>query len=266
VRFEVEPRDRRPFVVDAGDVRVKVVGTAFSVDRTGDVVHVDVQEGVVRVEWPGGAERLEAGEQGRYPKARPTQEPTPTIEAPSTSPEEPAAAPVTAPGPKTESPAAKPTRRTRKRSWQRLARAGRFTEARQEMKRAGAGSVRDRTEELLLAADVARLSGHPREAVPPLERVLARHESDPRAPLAAFTLGRLYLEELGQPTEAAASFARVPLLDPRGELLEAAWALEVEALSRAGNVERARVRAEAFLEAYPSSPRSRLVRRWGGLE
>lgn len=48
--FEVVPRDGAPFVVYAGDRRITVLGTKFSVRRDGDKVEVAVLEGRVRVE------------------------------------------------------------------------------------------------------------------------------------------------------------------------------------------------------------------------
>jgi transmembrane sensor len=48
--FEVVRDAARPFVVSAGDQRVVVVGTKFSVRRDGDDVRVVVMEGKVRVE------------------------------------------------------------------------------------------------------------------------------------------------------------------------------------------------------------------------
>jgi transmembrane sensor len=62
--FEVAKDADRPFVVAAGDVRVRAVGTAFAVRRTGDGADVQVTEGVVEV-WsksdPTNVRRLSAG-------------------------------------------------------------------------------------------------------------------------------------------------------------------------------------------------------------
>ncbi|RYY28497.1 MAG: iron dicitrate transport regulator FecR [Sphingomonadales bacterium] len=49
VWFEVAPDANRPFVVEAGDVRVRAVGTAFSVRRHADGIDVLVTEGTVEV-------------------------------------------------------------------------------------------------------------------------------------------------------------------------------------------------------------------------
>ncbi len=62
--FRVAKDRARPFIVEIGDVRVKAVGTAFAVRRTGEGVDVHVTEGVVEV-WRVGdeanAQRAAAG-------------------------------------------------------------------------------------------------------------------------------------------------------------------------------------------------------------
>lgn len=66
--FDVS-RDRiRPFVVHAGDVRIRVLGTSFSVRRfDDDSVQVSVLEGVVEVGTEGGSQyqRLTSGQRSR---------------------------------------------------------------------------------------------------------------------------------------------------------------------------------------------------------
>jgi len=134
---------------------------------------------------------------------------------------------------------------------------------------AGLAQVQDGLDgmaDLLLAGDVARLSGHPTAAVAPLARALAHHADDPRAQLAAFTLGRVYLEELGAPRDAAVAFARARELAPAGPLTEDALAREVEAWSRAGETATARTQALLYVQRYPTGRRAHAVRRFGGLE
>ena len=103
------------------------------------------------------------------------------------------------------------------------------------------------------------------EAVAPLSRLLREHAADPRAPLAAFTLGRVLLDELGRPREAAQSFLRVQELDPSGPLSQDALAREVEAWSRAGEGSSARARALQYVQKYPTGRRLRSVRHFGEL-
>lgn len=59
---EVAPRHGRPpFMVHAGDVTVRVVGTHFHVDREDGATHVSVQHGAVEVESHGVTSLVRAG-------------------------------------------------------------------------------------------------------------------------------------------------------------------------------------------------------------
>src|SRR5262245_9965895 len=240
-RFVVTRNPGRLFRVEAGPVSVEVLGTRFIVERLQERARVSVEEGRVRVVWAGHARELGAGEGDLFPP-------------------EPSAAPAAEASPRVRPP----TRRAA--SWRDLAREGDYDRAYEALMRKGAAVVRDEPAELLLAADVARLSHHPTEAVAPLKSLLLRHRKDPRAQLAAFTLGRVFLEELGRPNEAAAAFADAEALAPDGFLTQDAIAREVEAWSRAGDATRARLRAEDYLRRYPEGSRVRSVRRFGGLE
>jgi hypothetical protein len=61
--FEVAPRaGRPPFVVQAGEVSVRVIGTGFRVERTGDRARVSVTHGLVEVRAPGETTHVAAGE------------------------------------------------------------------------------------------------------------------------------------------------------------------------------------------------------------
>lgn len=61
---EVAPRaNGAPLIVQAGEARVRVVGTRFRVTRAGESARVKVQEGVVEVSSRGGTIRVQAGEE-----------------------------------------------------------------------------------------------------------------------------------------------------------------------------------------------------------
>lgn len=60
--FEVAHDDRRPFVVEVGEVAVTDLGTVFDVTRLPDGARVTVSEGVVRVDLKGRATTLNAGD------------------------------------------------------------------------------------------------------------------------------------------------------------------------------------------------------------
>jgi len=241
-RFAVSKNPARVFRVETGGVAVEVLGTQFTVERVEARVRVAVEEGRVRVLWEGGRAELGVGEAGVFPPLM-----------------------VDEPAPPVRKPAAPATRAPKPTSWKDWAQDGDYDKA-YEVMVAAAPAISDEPAELLLAADVKRLSHHPREAVAPLRKLVANHGGDPRAPLAAFTLGRVLLEELGQPREAAEAFARASALAPTGVLAEDARAREVEAWSRAGDGTRARLGAEEYVRRYPDGRKLRSVRRFGGLD
>jgi transmembrane sensor len=229
-QFDVTPRPKRTFLVRAGDVTVTVVGTAFTVERVADRVGVAVQRGTVRVDWATGSTLVSAGQSGWYPPLGATASVEPSSGRQKT---------------------AHPSRPARGKT--------------ASLAVAGAGKD-EAAADLLLAADRSRLAGHANEGAALLRRLLRDHADDPRAPLAAFTLARLLLMELGRPAEAAAAFAQARRLSPNGPFAEDSLAREVEALGRAGLAADARARAEEYLRLYPSGQRTATVRTAGGIK
>jgi len=76
VDCQVAPRNGRPaFVVEAGTTRVTVVGTRFTVSREGELAHVSVREGHVRV--TSGALELSLGPGESWPAAPAAADPAP---------------------------------------------------------------------------------------------------------------------------------------------------------------------------------------------
>lgn len=278
--FEVTPGVERRFVVEVGSLQVIVLGTAFGVERHGDEAHVNVTRGLVRVRWPSGEAMLPAGAEGTFPCAAPVQD-VAASDAPGEATGEsdamelppgglrqddgPAASvPMalgTAPRLATTEPAAAPATPD---AWRAHARAGDHATAYEALRVSGAGQVRDDVEDLMLAADVARLSGHGAEAIGYLTRVWQEHPAHPQAPLASFTAGRMLLSR-GQPAEAARAFARARAQAPGGSLAQDALAREVEAWHRAGDAARAHALALEYQARFPAGRRLAAVRRFGGL-
>jgi transmembrane sensor len=261
-RFDVVPRPQRSFVVRAGDVSVTVVGTVFTVERIADRIGVTVERGRVLVDWRTGRRTLAAGESGWFPPLlvedrAPAAEPTPAHDrpAPRRPTPEPRPIPVPAPAPALSAPAyaSHPSHPP--------APAPPPAPVVQT-----AAPVVQTAERLLAAADRAREIGRPDEGVALLRRLLADHARDPRAPLAAFTLGRVLLMELDRPREAAAAFAQARALAPQGPFAEDALAREVEALAKAGADGTARARAREYLRLYPDGRRVHAVKALGGNE
>jgi transmembrane sensor len=126
---------------------------------------------------------------------------------------------------------------------------------------------RSAAETLFERADSARAEGHPDRAVTHLRAITDLYPGDPRAPMAAFTRGRLLLEALGRPADAASAFALSRrLAAPGTPLAEDALAREVDALRAAGQTARAHERAELYRKLHPKGIRLPAVMRAGGLQ
>jgi hypothetical protein len=86
---EVAPRvEGAPLIVQAGGVRVRVIGTRFSVSRRDDNVRVEVEHGVVEVSEAGRTVRVSAGQSWSAPHkttSEPTVQPAPSL-APTAQP------------------------------------------------------------------------------------------------------------------------------------------------------------------------------------
>jgi transmembrane sensor len=261
--FDVVPSPARSFSVQVDAVTVRVLGTRFNLERDSGRVRVTVERGRVQATWPQGQRVLSAGQSGWFPDAPVPVDSGTVAGLPIPVEERPAAAAAGEEGQskRAGAPSATQTLRTRFREH---AKKGEYAEAYRTL--AAAPQLVDNTaEDLLLAADAARLSGHPNEALPYLQRLLDKHARDQRAPLAAFTLGRILLSELGRPTEAADAFLLTRRLVPDGPLAQDALAREVEAANKAGAHERARRLAEEYRGRYPSGRRLGEVRRYGGI-
>jgi len=257
--FDVVPNPKRSFEVEAAPYRVVVLGTIFDVERSAEHVSVSVERGRVRVYGPQGAEDLLPGASKRFEMVAAEAEATPAeptvLEPMEIEAEEPPVSAKRRVGIRPSGHASP--------SWRSLSQSGDYDAAFESLKMAPV--VQNDPAELMLAADAARLSGHPAEAVSYLARVVDGHRKSPVAPLAAFTLGREYLDRLGQPHKAAEAFEMARKLDPAGSMAQDALAREVEALSKGGNAEKAYLRAREYMQAYPNGRRLRAVQQYGGI-
>jgi transmembrane sensor len=229
--FDIRPGGPRRWQIECGLATVEVVGTRFSCARGADRLRVGVERGVVLVRGErvaNRARRLSAGESLEVLDATAAAD----VEPAAGGADEAAAPALAAPEPAQPEPPAITAHAGA--SWRELARNGRHREAfatlgtqgiRREVKRLGIA-------DLFALADVARLSGHPAEAVGPLQRIVDGFSADPQAPLAAFALGRLQLDDLNQPHAAAAAFSRALELGAPASLRDAVRARLAEAQAR----------------------------------
>jgi transmembrane sensor len=250
-RYAVVPNPARTFEVHSGSVVVTVVGTEFIVEQRGEVTWVEVLRGKVRVAWGDERALLAAGESGTFPR----DSAPPPENAPSAA-DEPVPPSDEIDRPLSRGPHATQVYRSRvaRRDY-----GGAYAVLSRNPSLAG-----DTVEELLVAADVARLSNHPSEAVPYLQRIIREHPRDERAPLAAFTLGRT-LGGLGRTEEAMNMFGRMHGTWPKSPLAEDALVRQAEAASKLGDGSAARRIAEQYDRDYPNGRRRSEVRRYARL-
>jgi transmembrane sensor len=226
----------RTFVVGAGSYEVRVTGTHFRVQRIpGERVSVHVDQGVVEVVSAGDKlRRLGAGEQWSAPDNPGALNP-PASEAPSSEPL------ATSPG---------------------VSLAGGLVASAS----APAGPVpaaatvapKD-AKDLFEQAQHARSEGRTIDAARAFDKVRRTYRKDPHAALAAFELGRLRLDVLGDPVGAEEALEDAVVLGPESPLREDAEARRVEALSRAGDGAGCASARDAYLAHWPSGAYRRTV-------
>ncbi len=267
--FEITPNPKRRFIVQAGPAEISVLGTHFRVTRSGERVRVEVTHGRVSVKYAAGARLLTDGESNWFPPAEladAANAPASAAASATSSAEEPA--PELMDGASAAASAA-PTTSAPDANFDR----GRFLAHATQREYAQAYALIERSPEvvgssasdLLLAADAARFSGHPAEATKFLQRITREHAHESTAPLAAFTLGRLYLSQLAEPAKAADAFALALKLAPAGALAEDALAREVEAASAAGQRDRAQNLAREYERRFAHGRRLDSVQKAAGL-
>jgi len=255
-RFDVKPGGPRRWTIECGLATVEVVGTSFTIDREPERLHVAVERGEVLVRGERVPERIQRLTPGQaIDVSGPMSEVLPPDNGSGSVSSH-------APSPVADKFLASAPRST----WRDLAYRGDYASAYRVLGSDGlenvvkSGVVAD----LLTIADVARLSGHPTEALVPLRRIVFDHPHDPAAPVAAFTLGRVELDALADPANAADAFARAIALGVPQGLAEDAYVRLVEARSRAGDAVGARDAATQYTQRFPAGSRAATVRRWTG--
>lgn len=224
--FDVVPGGPRRWRIEAGAVRVEVVGTRFSVERAEGRVSVAVERGTVLVRGervPDGVQKLEAGGNLVIDSA----------DEATKSP--PAGVPAAAPALEPPAPVASASAR------------------------APLGKVANG--DLLKFADEERQRGNLPGAIQALRLAVDEGPADRRA-IAAFTLGKLLLDGENRPAEAKAAFRACLRLSPPAAVAEDALARLVEAEARGGAGQAARAAASDYEKRYPNGRRLADVRRW----
>lgn len=212
--FDVARDASREFRVEAGDVRVIVVGTRFSVQRVDGRVSVDVERG--RVEVHRGTDLVVLGPTERWEGAEQIPD---DVEPPMGTPDVEAA----------EAPRARAPRETS----------------------SGPEPSVDAARALFEAAREARREGRSESAATLFAELVDQHPRDARAPLAAFELGRLRLDVLHDAPGAVEALERSLALSPRASFRQDALARLVSAYDRAGRGGECTEARDRYLREYP---------------
>jgi transmembrane sensor len=237
--FDVKPNGPRAWVIDVGPVVVKVLGTRFTVARSGNVVEVTVERGKVQVTGEGLTRVLGAGEgfTSGMKDANANANVDPKADAEATANAD-ADARVKA-DEKAKTVAATPVRA------RALAPASASALASDPMTR----------------ADTLRRSGKSSDAVAVLREVVDAAR-DGRAPLAAFTIGKIHAEDLRDPAGAAPWFERAITLGLPSGLDEEAQARAVECFARAGSRADTARAAKRYEARFPEGRHLARVKEW----
>ncbi len=234
--FDVKPGGPRRWRIEAGPVRVEVIGTRFTVDRNKSRVSVEVDHGTVLVRGdrvPDGVQKLTAGSRIVIDASeRPMASAAPAPAGVGTG-----AAPMVA------------------------ASSADFSTAKSSSAAVTALSPSAKVD-LLQVADEQRRRGNLKGAIATLRSATSESGDSSRRAIAAFTLGKLLLDAAWRPAEAAQAFRSCLRLAPPAAIAEDAAARLVEALARSGSREAAQRSARDYERRYPSGRRLADVRRW----
>lgn len=265
--FRVTRRPERRFEVVAEGLTIRVVGTRFKVTLLpARWVRVEVEEGLVEVEYEGQTVRLGAGDSLRVSREswaktararravgspQPVVVPAPMTPAPvvpgSGSRRPPVRirpAPRPAPAP-TPAAASAPTGSPRPRPSPAVVQAQK--------------EERDWIAATMRQVDAARRAGRYAEAVKLIRGLIAKYPHNWRVSTAAFIWARVE-HARGRPTAAAKAYALYRRRSPSGPLAEDALAGEARARRAAGQTTLARKLARSYLKKYPRGTHAKAMR------
>lgn len=280
--FHVAKIPGRTWTVESAGVRVVVTGTRFEVRRDEGSVAVHVEEGSVRVtDTFGRIQDLGAGDSVRISTSTQTStqvERLPAAAGAKGAPSEEKRAdpeeivpPVgsdqaTAAAPRTNRARAQTAKESEQLAeWHRALRAG---DGETTLRLFGPHGLRSsklrrlRPEELMQLADFAREARRGPDAVLPLQVILAEHATSSIAPLAAYTLGKLYLYELSAPSLSAAAFETAIGLGLPQSLREGAYARRAEAYGRSQQPDKFAEAKKQYRLAFPKGKQLRNSDQW----
>jgi len=252
VAVDVVPHlERGDWAIDAGPYRVRVTGTAFTVEwrASEGFFQVAVSRGHVLVDGEGQHRELGAGEtferieRPAEPSARAPAAGSSTPETIGTAaPQLPAISSASAPGPRDAAQAL---------SWSRLVGMGRFDAVLSAAEQRGLPTCLSScsADDLQALADAARLSGKSALAQQALLAQRSRFAGSPSAKAAAFVLGRL--AEPTDPARAGQWYSTYLAESPRGRFASDALGRKLVLVAQTDRA-AAMPLALQYLQRYPA--------------
>lgn len=249
--FDVTHAPERQFRVRAGSVSVVVLGTRFSVGRTDGTVNVAVERGKVAVDDGHAVTYLTPGERWQgADRETPALSASFAPAAASSVPDLPAEAATLA----ESSPAAQMEADRVDEANVSAASGGRAAPSTVKPNGSSTATVGleppNRAKELFDASREARRVGDSRRAAQLLQELVTHHATDPRAGLAAFELGRIRADVLGDLSGAITALEQALRLSPQGSFRQDALARLALAYDRAGRSAACKATRERYLAAY----------------
>ncbi len=265
LELDVEKKAGRRWSVVAGNFRVYVIGTAFTVSRDASTeeFRLVVKRGKVRIQGPelqGGEVHLNGGEEfGWRPRARPAASSnSPSDQEVVSEPKREEARAVAPPPPSTT--ASGRALDKNHESWQSLALAGKYKLAIESVQNRGTASVllAASPEDRVLLGNAARYSGH----VDLSNRAYraARDVPGPSATLAAYYLAKVALDSSGDRAQAIVWLQTYLKEAPAGDLSASARARLMSLLSASGRVPEAQGVARDYLQMHPGGPQAKMAK------
>lgn len=261
VKVDITQKLGRRWVVKAGNFRVHVIGTAFTVnhDESSGAFGVTVSRGKVSLEGPRlkGRVPLGAGESFRWkPDADSAAVGAPSEDHPSEAGVEESTL-LDQEGEKLTIPrqAKGASPRASEASWQDLVSSGKHAAALAIVERRGASTVLGQinADDKILLGNAARFNGN--WALAQRAYLSARSSSDAGArSLSAYYLARVALDGQGNGGEATRWFRTYLREAPGGELSASARARLMDLLEKSGDHAAARKVAAEYVAMHPNGP------------
>lgn len=274
VHLKVARKPGAEWSVEAGPYRILVTGTEFDVNwrTTSDLLEVELQEGAVRVEGPLTREgiRVAAGERltanlrtSELRLASLTPEPSAArAEAPAPTPPKLQLSPPSPPqtvgrsASATASPVAAASPARRASDWSQLMAKSQYRAVVADAQQRGLEAVLSSVSvtELVMLGDAARYAGQPAVAGRALLSVRERFPGGKQAGAAAFMLGRLAEDHLGDTRTALTWYTTYLQESPSGTFASEALGRKMGVVSKTRGRAAAASLAEAYLQRYPGGP------------